>query len=123
MFPKKLFLSTLPIPLAATVGVCLVLYPFHGKSSDDDRVCPNNGCCHRARRHLQEADQCFADAIAGLRRVDAAPDRLVVGDRRLASRYIRRITEIRQRLHQVSEEADRAFLETVLPEINPLDED
>jgi hypothetical protein len=47
----------------------------------------------------------------------------VVGGRHLASRYIRRITEIRQRLHQASQEADRAFKVMVLPEINPLDED
>ena len=122
MFPKKLFLSTLPIPLAAIAAICLVLYPFHGKSSDD-RLRTNTERCVRARQHLREADQSFADAIAGLRQIHAAQERLVIGDRHLASRDIQQITEIRERLYQVSEEIDRAFQGIILPEINAADED
>jgi hypothetical protein len=123
MSAKKILLSTLPVPLAAIAGICLVLYPFHGMSSEDDRLCANNERLDQARRHLREADRCFADAIAGLRRVSAAQERLVVGDRRLLSRYIREIADIRDRLHQVSEETERSFRVMVVPEINPLDED
>jgi hypothetical protein len=122
MFPKKLFLSTLLIPLAAIAFICLVFYPFHGKSSDG-RLRTNTERCVRARQRLREADQSFADAIAGLRQIPAAHDRLVIGDRHLVSRYIQQITEIRERLNQVSEETDRAFRGVILPEFNAADED
>jgi hypothetical protein len=123
MSAKRIFVNALPVPLAAIVATWFVLYPFHGKSGDDDQLSANTARCARARRHLSEADRCFADAIAGLRRVNAAEERLVIGDRNVASRRVQRITEIRERLHQVSEDFDRAFQGIVLPEINPVDED
>jgi hypothetical protein len=123
MSPKKILLSTLLIPFVTIVGICLVVHPFHEKSSADEQLRANNERCDRARKHLREAQGCFADAIAGLRRVTMAQDRLVLGDRQLASRYIQQINEIRERLRDVSDEADRELREMVLPEINPLDED
>jgi hypothetical protein len=123
MSAKKVLLTVSLLPLLAIAGVSLVAFPFHVKSKDDETLSANIVCCQRARTCLREADQRFADAVAGLRRVSVAKERLVLGDRRLASRYVQQITEIRERLHQLSEETDRTFGGAVLPEINPIDED
>jgi len=122
MSAKRVLLTAFPLPLLAIVGISLVAIPFRVKSKHDETLFSNSSC-ERARTCLREADQCFADAVAGLRRVSAAKEQVVLGDRRLASRYVQEITEIRERLHQLSEEADRTFGGTVLPEINPVEED
>jgi hypothetical protein len=122
MSAKRLLLTAFPLPLLAIAGISLIAFPFHVKSKNDATLSATRSC-ERARRCLQEADQCFADAVAGLRRASAAKEQAVLGDRRLASRYVQEITEIRERLHQLSEEADRTFGGMVLPEINPIEED
>jgi hypothetical protein len=121
MSAKRVLLTAFPLPLLAIAAVSLIAFPFHFKSKDDETLSANSSC-ERARTCLREADRCFADAVAGLHRVSAAKEQVVLGDRRLASRYVQEITEIRERLHQLSQEADRTFGGTVLPEINPIEE-
>jgi len=120
---KRVLLTMFPLPVLAILGVSLALYPFNARSNDAETLYVNTKKCDRAREALREADQCFAEALAGLRRVGVARDRLVIGDRHLTSRYIQQIAAIRERLHQVSEEADGMLARMVLPEINPADED
>ena len=120
MFAKKVRLTL--FPLLAIAGLSLVAFPFH-TSKKDDTLSVNTRNCDRARQHLREADQCLADAVAGLRQVTAAKEQVVFGDRRLTPIYIREITELRERLHRLSEDADGKLTGMVLPELNPANED
>jgi len=122
MSVEKPLTFSFPIPVIAIVGVGLISYAFYAKSNGENGVA-NTVNCTRARAQLREADQRFADALAGLCKVSAAQERVVIGDRRLASKYIQQITAIRERLHQISEDADGLFAGVVLPEINSINED
>jgi hypothetical protein len=123
MTEKRRLTSLSPIPLIAIIAAGLASYAFHAQSSGGGKGWENTLNCNRAREHLREADQRFADALDGLRKIDAAKEQLLIGDRTLASKYIERINSIRDRLHQISEEADDTFAGMVLPEVNSIDED
>jgi hypothetical protein len=117
MSAKRVLLTAVPLPLLAIAGVSLVVVsPFH--TSEDNTLFANTKSCDRARQHLREADKCLADAVAGLDRVAAANDRVVLGDRRSIPRYVREITELRERLNQLSQDADGRFRDMMLPEID-----
>jgi hypothetical protein len=122
MFAKRVLLTVFPLPLLAIAGLGLIAFTSH-TSKRDDTLSVNSGNYDRARQHLEEADQCLADAVAGLRRVAAAKEQVVLGDRHLASTYIREITELRERLRRLSKEADAKFGGMMLPELNPSNED
>jgi hypothetical protein len=123
MVCKRSFLTTLPMPLLAIVGVGFASYAFHTKSNDLATGSGNTSSCAQAQLHLREADRCLGNALQGLSQVGNAKEQCVLGDRRLAPKYIERIGAIREHLHRVCEEADDALAGVFLPELNQSDED
>jgi hypothetical protein len=119
MSAKRVLLRAFPLPLLAIAGIILVVVsPFHTEGKAGSANTANTSSCDDARQHLREADKCLAAALDGLRRVGAANDRVVFGDRRLIPRYIKEITEFRARLNQLSQDADGRLRGLMLPEID-----
>lgn len=107
------------MPLLAVLGLVLVAFPFQRKAKDET-LSANTRKFGRAKSHLQEADRCLAETLAGLRVVSTAEEKLVIfGDRRQALRRIQQITKLREQLHQLCQDADACVSKTLLPRDQP----